>query len=91
MVFARELVSPEQMTAIAQWLNNTFGSIDHAILQFYHNVHEACGKPLDIFVQYFTKLGDGGIFLIVLALFCCSSARPEKSGSACSAASSSAR
>ncbi|MBR5411314.1 MAG: phosphatase PAP2 family protein [Clostridia bacterium] len=68
MVFARELVSPEQMTAVAQWLNNTFGSIDHAILQFYHNVHEACGKPLDIFVQYFTKLGDGGIFLIVLAL-----------------------
>lgn len=68
MEFLRELVPIEQMTAAAQWLNSVFGSFDQAILSFYHNLHEAVGTPLDIFVQFFTKLGDGGIFLIVLAL-----------------------
>ena len=64
-----DLVPLESMTAAAQWLNNTFGSIDQAILTFYHNLHEAAGTPLDMFVQFFTKLGDGGIFLILVALF----------------------
>ena len=63
------LIPLESMSAAAQWLNNTFGSIDQAILTFYHNVHEALGTPLDVFVQFFTKLGDGGIFLILVALF----------------------
>ncbi|MCH5198950.1 MAG: phosphatase PAP2 family protein [Oscillospiraceae bacterium] len=63
-----ELVPLEQMSAAAQWINSVFGSFDQAILSFYHNLHEAVGTPLDIFVQYFTKLGDGGIFLIILAL-----------------------
>lgn len=63
------LIPLESMSAAAQWLNNTFGSIDQSILTFYHNVHEALGTPLDIFVQFFTKLGDGGIFLILVALF----------------------
>ncbi|MBQ6022111.1 MAG: phosphatase PAP2 family protein [Clostridia bacterium] len=65
----QDLVPLEQMSAIAQWLNNTFGSMDQAILTFYHNMHEALGTPMDIFVQFFTKLGDGGIFLILLSLF----------------------
>ena len=65
----QELVPWEQMTAAAQWLNSTFGSIDEAILTFYHNLHEALGTPMDIFVQLFTKLGDGGIFLILLSIF----------------------
>ena len=68
MEFLRELVPLDQMTAAAQWLNTTFGSFDQAILTFYHNVHEALGTPMDIFVQFFTKLGDGGIFLIILSL-----------------------
>ena len=63
----RAIVDPSAMTAAAQWLNNTFGAMDKAILTFYHNCHEVCGKPLDVFVQLFTKLGDGGIFLLVLA------------------------
>lgn len=69
MEFLRELVPLDQMTAAAQWLNNTFGSLDQAILTFYHNVHEALGTPMDVFVQLFTKLGDGGIFLILLSIF----------------------
>jgi len=68
MEFLRELVPIESMTEAAQWLNSVFGSFDQAILSFYHNIHEACGTPLDVFVQFFTKLGDGGIFLIILSL-----------------------
>ena len=64
-----QLVPLEQMSAAAQWLNNTFGSVDQAILTFYHNAHEALGTPMDVVVQLFTKLGDGGIFLIIVALF----------------------
>ncbi|MBQ7638986.1 MAG: phosphatase PAP2 family protein [Clostridia bacterium] len=65
----RELVSVDQMTAAAQWLNSVFGSFDEAILTFYHNLHEALGTPMDVFVQLFTRLGHDGIFLILLALF----------------------
>lgn len=68
IIFARDIVNAADMTGVAQWLNTTFSSLDHAILQFYHSLHESLKEPLDIFVQYFTKLGDGGIFLIVLAL-----------------------
>ncbi len=64
-----QLVPLEQMSAAAQWLNNTFGSLDQAILTFYHNAHEALGTPMDVVVQLFTKLGDGGIFLILVAIF----------------------
>ncbi len=64
-----DLVPLESMTAAAQWLTNVFGSLDQAILTFYHNVHEALGTPMDVVVQFFTKLGDGGIFLILIALF----------------------
>ena len=65
----QDLVPLEQMTAAAQWLNSTFGAWDQAILTFYHNVHEALGTPMDVVVQLFTKLGDGGIFLILLSFF----------------------
>lgn len=64
----RELVPFDQMTAAAQWLNTTFQSFDAKILEFYHNLHVSAGSPLDIFVQLFTKLGDGGIFLMLLAV-----------------------
>lgn len=70
-----ELVSLEKMTAIAQWINTTFHALDYKILDFYHWLHaatyvESLGySPLDVFVQFFTKLGDGGIFLILLSLF----------------------
>ena len=60
-----EIVS-DPLTAAATWINETFASFDHAILSFYHNIRS---EPLDVFVQFFTKLGDGGIFLILLGLF----------------------
>ena len=62
------LVNASDISAAAQWLNNFFGSFDQAILTFYHNVHEALGTPMDVVVQLFTKLGDDGIFLIILSL-----------------------
>lgn len=62
------LAEPSQLTTAANWLNTFFGSLDHAILQFYNNLHLACGKPLDLAVSLFTRLGDGGIFLILVGL-----------------------
>lgn len=63
------LVPVEQMTAAAQWLNSTFETFDYKILEFYNNLHSgALGSFLDVFFEYFTKLGDDGIFLIIVAL-----------------------
>ena len=62
------LADPNGITSAATWLNTTFGNLDHMILQFYHNLHETCGRPLDLFVNVFTRLGDGGIFLICVGL-----------------------
>lgn len=64
-----DLTTLLDMSPAAQWLTTTFESIDYKILEFYHNLHEACGRPLDVFVGLFTRLGDGGIFLILVALF----------------------
>lgn len=69
MFMPQDLVALADMTSAAQWLTQKFQSFDNSILTFYHQVHEALGTPLDIFVQFFTKLGDGGIFLILVALF----------------------
>ena len=67
-MFLRDLVPVDQMTAAAQWLNSVFGSFDQAILTFYNSVHNALGTPFDVFVQCFTKLGDGGYFLMALSV-----------------------
>lgn len=63
------LVPVEQMSAIAQWMNSVFQNFDYKILEFYHNLHAgSMGRFLDIFNECFTRLGDDGIFLIVVAL-----------------------
>ncbi len=64
-----DLVALADMSPAAQWLTTTFQSFDYKILEFYHNLHEACGRPLDLFMDIFTRLGDDGIFLIFVALF----------------------
>ena len=65
-----EFITLDQMSAAARWITTTFQNFDYKILEFYHNLHlGAAGKFLDVFVGYFTRLGDGGIFLILLALF----------------------
>lgn len=63
------LVPADQIGAIASWINATFQSFDYKILEFYHNLHEgAMGGFFDFFNKYFTRLGDGGIFVLVIGL-----------------------
>lgn len=63
------LVPVEEMSAAAQWLNSTFATFDYKILEFYHTLHAgAFGEILDVFFKYFTRLGDDGIFLIIVAV-----------------------
>ena len=63
------LVPADQIGAIAQWINSTFQSFDYKLLEFYHSLHEgAMGGFFDFFNKYFTRLGDDGIFLILIAL-----------------------
>lgn len=63
------LVPADQIGAIASWINATFQSFDYKILEFYHNLHEGTmGGFFDFFNKYFTRLGDGGIFVLVIGL-----------------------
>ena len=63
------LVPADQIGAIAQWINTTFQSFDYKILEFYHNLHEgSMGQFFDIFNKYFTRLGDGGYFVLAIGL-----------------------
>ena len=62
-------VPAEQFSAAAQWLNTTFQSFDYKILEFYHNLHAGSMGPFfDFFNKYFTRLGDGGIFVLAIGL-----------------------
>lgn len=57
------------MTTFAIWLNTFFASFDQAILKFAYSLHEsAVGGFLDVFFKEITKLGNGGIFFIVLSV-----------------------
>ena len=63
------LVNPDQISAAAQWINATFQNFDYKILEFYHNLHEgSMGQFFDVFNKYFTRLGDGGIFVLAIGL-----------------------
>ena len=63
------LVPVEQMSAAAQWLNETFATFDYSILEFYYNLHSSpIGGILDVFFEIYTRLGDEGILFIVLSL-----------------------
>ena len=62
-------IPAEHFSAAAQWINATFQSFDYKILEFYHNLHEgSMGQFFDIFNKYFTRLGDGGIFVLAIGL-----------------------
>lgn len=62
------LVPVEQIGAAAQWINSVFQNFDYKILEFYHNLHAgSMGQFFDIFNKYFTRLGDGGYFLLAIA------------------------
>ena len=63
------LVPADQISAAAQWINATFQNFDYKILEFYHNLHEgSMGAFFDFFNKYFTRLGDGGIFVLAIGL-----------------------
>ena len=63
------LIPVEQMSAAAQWLNATFQNFDYKILEFYHNLHAGSMGPFfDVFNKYFTRLGDGGYFVLAIGL-----------------------
>lgn len=56
------------LTTIAQWLNTFFAGFDKAIFTFAHNLHQSAGNFLDTFFELITKLGDGGIFFIIVGI-----------------------
>ena len=63
------LVNLDEISAAAQWINATFQNFDYKILEFYHNLHEgSMGQFFDVFNKYFTRLGDGGIFVLAIGL-----------------------
>ncbi len=68
------------LTPAAQWIMTTFRNFDFKLLEFYHNLHESCGRPLDIAVEIFTRLGDEGILLILIALILMLFRRTRKFG-----------
>lgn len=53
---------------MAEWLNQAFETFDFSLMQFGHNLHLSAGGFFDGFFKYFTMLGDGGIFLILLSI-----------------------
>lgn len=59
-----------EISAAAQWINETFADFDYALLQAFHNLHESSvGFIFDPFFYFITLLGNGGLFLIILSLF----------------------
>lgn len=72
-----------EISAAAQWINETFASFDYAIMEFFHklNVGPLSGF-FDFFMGYFTKLGDDGIFLIILSLILIVFKKTRKVGAA---------
>ncbi len=58
-----------EISAAAQWINETFAGFDYAIMEFFHKLNVgASGDFFDILLGSITKLGDDGIFLILLSL-----------------------
>lgn len=57
------------MTVAAQWLNETFATFDHTLLEFFHNLNVGeFGWLLKPFFEFISLLGDEGIFLILISL-----------------------
>lgn len=72
-----------EISAAAQWINSTFANFDHAILEFFHNLNIGPASSFfDFFMGYFTKLGDDGIFLIILSLLLMIFKKTRKVGTA---------
>ncbi len=58
-----------EISAAAQWINETFANLDYAIMEFFHNLNVGpLGGFFDFLLTFITRLGDDGIFLILLSL-----------------------
>lgn len=58
-----------EISAAAQWINETFANFDYAIMEIFHNLNVGpLGSFFDFLLGAITKLGDDGIFLILLSL-----------------------
>ena len=58
-----------EISAAAQWINETFANFDYALLEFFHTLNIGpLGNFFDILFGSITKLGDDGIGLIVISL-----------------------
>lgn len=58
-----------EISAAAQWINETFANFDYAIMEFFHNLNVGpLGGFFDFLLTAITRLGDDGIFLILLSL-----------------------
>ncbi len=58
-----------EISAAAQWINETFANFDYTIMEFFHNLNVGpLGGFFDFLLTSITRLGDDGIFLILLSL-----------------------
>lgn len=57
------------ISPVALWLNSAFAGFDEAVMMLVHRLYEMCGVFFTPFLELISVLGDGGIFLIILALF----------------------
>lgn len=57
-----------EITAAAQWINETFELFDQGITNFVHNLHTVAGGFFTPFFQFISFFGKGGICLILLSL-----------------------
>jgi len=58
-----------EISAAAQWINESFANFDYTIMEFFHNINVGpLGGFFDFLLTAITRLGDDGIFLILLSL-----------------------
>lgn len=71
------------MTAAAQWLNETFATFDHTLLEFFHNLNVgSMGWLFDPVLEFISILGDEGICLIIFSLILMVFKKTRKVGAA---------
>lgn len=73
-----------ELTAAAQWLNDTFYSFDYAILEFFHNTfNQGAGSAFwDPFFKFVTLLGEEGLFFIIISIIMMLFKKTRKAGMA---------
>ena len=68
------------MTPVAQWLNTTFESFDHTILEFFHDLAVSAGDVLTPIAETLGFLGELSWFTVVIAIVLLLFAKTRKGG-----------